>query len=352
MKRTFVILLLLSVAAIGRSWPDEGRIPIFAPVVITQPGHYILTRDITAPTGANGIAIQSDNVTVDLNGHQVTGVAGLSLSAIGIADGARDITLRNGRILGGNVGITYSSGTVGTRLVIDSLDISRTSDRAIDIRGAEYIEVRSCRMVADSAGGSTLRVLAVSGTDTFIGRFVGNTILGAGKGNDAGMELEDLRAGQIRDNEVTTVQALGPGISVCDQAPTTPQDGGNIVEGNTVSGGPAGTNGMFFCTSHNLIVNDVVHQMPGLGLVLTSGTAGNIVADNVTGGDGNNGIHATLSSRNLIEGNLAEGNTGTGCGLYFGSSSANAYRSNMLRNNAGGAICLPAGNLDAGGNIL
>src|SRR5262245_4847684 len=352
MNRTFMTCLLLAVAAISEVWADEGRIPIFGPVIITQPGHYILTKDISAPIGGNGIAIQSDNVTVDLNGHQVTAVANFTLSAIGIADGSRDITLRSGRIAGGNAGITYSSTTVGARLEIDSLEISGTDAAYIDIRGAEYVEVRSCRMVADAAGASGVFVTAVSGSNTFIGRFVGNTILGAGKGNFAGLDLEDLRGGEIRDNEVTAVQSSGGGIIACDEAPVTPQNGGNIVEGNTVSGGPGGSNGMAFCTSHNLLVNNVVHGMPSTGLVLSSGTAGNLVADNVTSGDGHDGIHATLSSRNLLERNLSEGNIGTGCGIYFGSSSSNAYRNNMLRNNAGGPVCLPAGNLDAGGNIL
>ncbi len=43
------------------------RIPLAAATTITQPGSYFLTANITVATG-NGIAINSDNVTLDLNG--------------------------------------------------------------------------------------------------------------------------------------------------------------------------------------------------------------------------------------------------------------------------------------------
>ena len=53
---------------------DEGRIPIVGPVTINAPGHYIVTRDFSYPSG-NGILIRSNNVTLDLNGFTITGPA-------------------------------------------------------------------------------------------------------------------------------------------------------------------------------------------------------------------------------------------------------------------------------------
>ena len=53
-------------------------------------------------------------------------------------------------------------------------------------------------------------------------------------------------------------------------------------------------------------------------------------------------------SRNLIEGNQVKDNAA--CGISFGPpGTENAYRNNMLRGNAGGAVCGAA--TDAGGNI-
>ncbi len=41
-----------------------------APTTITAPGHYVLTRDISAASGPV-LDIQADGVTVDGNGHTI-----------------------------------------------------------------------------------------------------------------------------------------------------------------------------------------------------------------------------------------------------------------------------------------
>nr|MCU0968923.1 hypothetical protein [Rubrivivax sp.] len=38
------------------------------PVTITQPGHYVLTSNLTVPLGMGGIVVDAPNVTLDLNG--------------------------------------------------------------------------------------------------------------------------------------------------------------------------------------------------------------------------------------------------------------------------------------------
>jgi hypothetical protein len=55
-----------------------------------------------------------------------------------------------------------------------------------------------------------------------------------------------------------------------------------------------------------------------------------------------------------VEGNVSEGHTSPvygDCGLYFSDSNLHAYRNNVLRDNAGGAVCGML-NTNAGGNIL
>jgi hypothetical protein len=60
----------------------EPRAPISSlPFTITQSGSYFLTQNLTANTGGDGITVLADNVTIDLNGFALTGVAG-SASAI------------------------------------------------------------------------------------------------------------------------------------------------------------------------------------------------------------------------------------------------------------------------------
>lgn len=55
----------------------EPRIPILSlPLVITNPGSYYLTTNLTGVSGTNGITVISDNVTIDLRGFTLFGAAG------------------------------------------------------------------------------------------------------------------------------------------------------------------------------------------------------------------------------------------------------------------------------------
>jgi hypothetical protein len=55
----------------------EPRTPISSlPLTITAAGSYYLTTNLTGAAGANGITVAADNVTVDLNGFSLLGVAG------------------------------------------------------------------------------------------------------------------------------------------------------------------------------------------------------------------------------------------------------------------------------------
>ena len=57
----------------------EPRLPISAlPFTISSPGAYYVTTNLTGVTNAQGILIQSDDVTLDLSGFTLTGVAARS----------------------------------------------------------------------------------------------------------------------------------------------------------------------------------------------------------------------------------------------------------------------------------
>ena len=72
--------------------------------VITNAGSYYLTGNITGVSGKNGISINADNVTLDLNGFALVGV-------VGTLDGITVPTLhRNLRVYNGSVDFWYGSG--------------------------------------------------------------------------------------------------------------------------------------------------------------------------------------------------------------------------------------------------
>jgi hypothetical protein len=77
----------------------EPRTPISsAPFTITQPGSYYLTTNLSTGSFQAGIVILADNVTLDLNGFALIGVAN-SFSGI-ICFGQKNICIRNGTIRG------------------------------------------------------------------------------------------------------------------------------------------------------------------------------------------------------------------------------------------------------------
>jgi hypothetical protein len=66
--------------------------------IIDQPGSYRLTSDLAVPAGRNGIDINADDVTLDLNGFTIRGPGGAGTTR-GIALGTgTNIEIRNGTV--------------------------------------------------------------------------------------------------------------------------------------------------------------------------------------------------------------------------------------------------------------
>lgn len=105
----------------------EPRIPIgpettpgstAATFVIDQPGSYYLVGNLTGETGKNGINVLASNVTIDLRGFALNGVAG-SVSAIN-AIGVNGVRVYNGRISGWrSVGVRLGAGCHAEDLSIE-----------------------------------------------------------------------------------------------------------------------------------------------------------------------------------------------------------------------------------------
>ena len=63
--------------------------------IISQPGSYFLTGNITGVSGKSAISVTASNVTIDLNGFSLNGVAG-SLYGIRVPAPVNKLTVRNG----------------------------------------------------------------------------------------------------------------------------------------------------------------------------------------------------------------------------------------------------------------
>ncbi len=80
----------------------EARTPIsYLPFVISQPGSYYLTTNLTDTAGTNGIIVEADNVSIDLCGFVLAGSGGFSLSSSGLSTGfvtRNNLEVRNGTV--------------------------------------------------------------------------------------------------------------------------------------------------------------------------------------------------------------------------------------------------------------
>ena len=322
MRRILFIAMVVGVLVPHIMWADEGRIPVSRPTTIAASGHYILTRNITIPSGmATGILIQASNVSLDLNGFTIFGTpcCGGVETLIQIAPGVSNVVIRNGRLSGGAKGITDTGPPAGEKLRIEQVEIVQGIS-GIQLHYSGQVEILSCHVNADSAG------IDVSSDG---GRFEDSEII-CSSGN--WLTLSGRRA-QVRENRIF---AGGRGILVSG-------GGGNTVQDNTIQDGDPGIQ-INADSPRNLVTGNVITAGLNMGLSILSD--GNRIAENVIGGNPGDGISIS-GSFNLVEGNQVEANA---CGINFLTAGSHLYRNNMLRGNSVLPVCGMA-NTNGGGNF-
>lgn len=121
--------------------------------VISQPGSYYLTGNISVPSNSTGVRIGASGVTLDLNGFQIAGAS--TSNSTGISEGGRSIsgvTVRNGSVVGvAGTGISLG-GTSG--VVIEDVTVRDCSGHGI-VAGAR---ARIARVLCFSNSGDGISV--------------------------------------------------------------------------------------------------------------------------------------------------------------------------------------------------
>src|SRR5450432_723267 len=72
--------------------PGDGAANQF---IISQPGSYYLSGNISGVSGKSAILVTANNVTIDLNGFSLVGIAG-SLYGVRVPAVINNLTIRNG----------------------------------------------------------------------------------------------------------------------------------------------------------------------------------------------------------------------------------------------------------------
>ncbi len=372
MRRRTIPTLVLALAAAAPSAAQRGAIPIWQPTAITEPGDYVVTREITATTGPT-LDIQTADVRVDLNGHTLTrsGSGGPVILISGPASGeAAGLRLANGTIRGGQHGIA-SGIQPCVRVALSDLVIRDAADTAVRLQALEQLEATGIIIVGGKIGFDLggqfppdpirpLARIADSGIQADLGvrctgvacNLTGNTVSSC----NAAFELNGAKTSVVSRNVTLT------SVASCFFNPQPEPPGRHIrllsspnaiVSGNTVRAEGSGAG----LLDHH-------------GIYVDAGSAGALVEENVVRGFAHDGVHVvgdgSVVRGNLVSGNgrhgirlggfnvLAEGNQAagnSGDGIHF-ATSGHVFRHNVLRNNAsaiGGAGLGDA--TDGGGNV-
>jgi parallel beta-helix repeat protein len=243
---------------------------------ITQPGSYYLTTNITGVSGMSGIAIESSQVTLDLNGFSLNGVAG-SLDGVRNTNGSIiAVTVRNGivRFWGGN-GI---SGSGGYGAIYSDLIVFDNDNDGMDVFRAT---VRDC--VAEDNGGTGISAsesgvihCSATGNDTGIAGAYTSRVEGCTtKFNNVGIDV--YGSCLVLNNTIQASVDIGLVLGQEDR-----------VVGNLVTDGPGGAFGILVENSYgtnNVIQGNTALNNTGGGIVINGGAAGNFVSGNTASGN-------------------------------------------------------------------
>lgn len=244
--RSRLILSTAALALVATVCPaGDGAIPVWEPLEITQSGRYVLTRNVS---GLNNpiIEITAGDVHLDLNGFTVEGDAGAFVADVILVQGAANVTIENGTVIGGGAGIRLSTATkqfalrnlsirggrtgiaasaTSTRGVIEHNLIEDSSDEGISASGSS-IQVRNNVVSADGKG------IKVASCEACL--IVENTVSDA---SDAGIIVLSSNGALVQGN---TVIGAGVGIRIN-------QGGSHHIEGNVLSGN--NSFGLYFTSS-------------------------------------------------------------------------------------------------------
>ena len=164
--------------------------------VITNPGAYYLTANISGASGKAAIAVDANDVSLDLNGFALIGVSGAT-RGVELRGNSLNFSLRNGSVRNWTTaGVGLAGSPAPTNAVLEDLRISAIAGPAISLAGGSAITIARC-----TVSGATQGILL--GGAGLVERCVVSQIT-----NPANY-VTGIDAGAVLDCEVTSVTAGG-----------------------------------------------------------------------------------------------------------------------------------------------
>jgi hypothetical protein len=217
MQRTLQIILAASLLALSAAARAEitDCIEITAvPYHIRAPGVYCLKKSLSLPLlQAQAIAIQADDVVLDLNGHTLENFAGATGQGRGInGRNVKHVTVRNGTIRGFSIGVNLDNlgeNSMGHLVEHLLLDLNTLAGLSVDGR---HSVVRNNRVTRTGAAAFTYGIFARGTGIQVTGNVVTDMVEAAG-GIAVGITAHEAPGGVVQGNVVSNF-AFGPSRSV------------------------------------------------------------------------------------------------------------------------------------------
>jgi parallel beta-helix repeat protein len=257
----------------------------------------VLENDLTGCTN-NGIVVGANDITLDLNGHTITGTPNSGDQAGVALVGRSGVTVMNGTVRNFDVGVVIEGGSGNT------------------VQRINAVGNISFENVPNRRGGDGIAILSSKNN-----RIVNNSAINNGPYSGIGI--------------YTDVDSAHP-------RSTAGVSSGNVLDGNLVQGNIQAR------MPNNVVNND------NIGVRLEPGNTGNLIVNNRVEGNGLDGI--TLFVRNTfttVRGNAVSGNgfyrqtarRGNGIGLQIGGANDNLVENNLVTRNADNGISIRNGSL-------
>jgi len=197
--RKVVLTGVLAALAGAQAWAVT---PIAScPFVIPAPGNYVVTKDLLGCLNG-GIYIQASNVSVNLNGHIITGPPAAPI---------------------GN-GISVNPGAIPhlNQIGISGPGLIQGFSIGISIQDSDYVQVTQTTVADNTAG-----IMATSVTQLIV---AGDVIVGS-PGPSGGLSLTNSTGAQVSGN-----QAVGNSVGISLASGDSNSLTGNVASGNAGSG--------------------------------------------------------------------------------------------------------------------
>lgn len=291
--------------------------------IITESGSYYLTGNLRV-TRANGIQVNAEGVTLNLNGFQISRASGSGGNGIAIEATGHRATVRNGSVKGFAFGIrsgNVTGGFPGPRACAFR-DLSVSNCTGVAIEAGEGAVLESCRVHDNSGlsgiftgnGSSLLNCTAANNTSTY-GIFArpGSSLINCTAANNTTTHGIHAREGSSLTNcsASNNSSAAGASAGISTGEACTISD--STAHGNkSTAGTSTPTTGMGFQVGAGSTIQRCVARLnKGDGISVSSNAIAreNNCFFNGFAGDGA-GIHATGDDNRIEGNNVTENNRG------------------------------------------